>query len=130
MSNQAQVSAFFKAEQKFLSMVKLLPWAQFVGAWLAVGGLLAAALAGKGFWFSVAHIVSVVGVAIGLVAFVFSVIHKPGLFGLPHLLAGTGLIAAGLGAVSIGMHPVFWSFFAFLGLGVSQAGQWYDEIYP
>ncbi|HEV1992492.1 MAG TPA: hypothetical protein VGR34_06475 [Candidatus Dormibacteraeota bacterium] len=124
------VKEFFKAEQKFLLAVKLLPWAQFVGAWLAVGGLLAAALARGGFWFTVGHIIAVTGVAIGAVAFVFSVIHKPGLFGLSHLLDGAGLIVAGIAAVLLGVHPVFLSFVAFLGLGVSQAGQWYDEIYP
>jgi hypothetical protein len=117
-------------EKSFLSRVKLLPWAQFVGAWLAVGGLLFAALAAGGPKFVLWHIVAVIGVVVGLVAFLFSVVHKPGLFGLQHLLSGLGLIAAAVATVLLGADPLFWTVIAFLALGVSQAGQWYDEIYP
>lgn len=117
-------------EGKFLAAVKLLAWAQFVGTWLAVGGLLSAALAGQGFWFAVAHIVAVIGVVIGLIAFLFAVIHKPGLFGLSHLLSGGGLLAAGVAAIFLGFHPLALSLVAYVALGFSQAGQWYSEIYP
>jgi hypothetical protein len=117
-------------EQSFLSRVKLLPWAQFVGAWLAVGGLLLAALAVGGFWFVAGHVLAVIGVVIGMAAFLFSVIHKPGFFGLQHLLSGLGLFAAGVATILLGADHAFFSLIAFLALGVSQAGQWYDEIYP
>jgi hypothetical protein len=118
-----------KIEQSFRSRVKLLPWSQFVGAWLASLGLLIAAHAGQGFWFGVGHIGAIIGVLIGLIAFVFSVARTP-LVSLRHFLSIAGLILAAGGAVFLSFHPVFWSYLAFIGLGVSQAGQWYDELYP
>ncbi len=117
-------------EKKFLASVKLLPWAQFFGAWLAVGGLLLAALGVKGFWFVAPHIVMALGVLIGALSFTFSVIHKPGFFSLRHLLSGVGLLVAAFMVLFLGAHPVFFSLIAFVALGFSQAGQWYDEIYP
>jgi hypothetical protein len=122
------MSEFQKLEQSFLTHVKLLPWAQFVGAWLSALGLLTAALAGKGFWFGTGQVLAVIGVVIGLLATIFSVLGKP-VVTLPHLLSFGGLILAGSGASLLGSH-VAWFFFAFVGLGASQAGQWYDEIYP
>src|SRR5260370_33895182 len=100
-------------EQKFLSSVKLLPWAQFVGAWLAVGGLLSAALFAGGFWHAVARIASVLGVGIGLTAFIFSAIHKPGLFSFRHLLSGVGLIVAAFTTALLAPHPLFLSISGF-----------------
>jgi hypothetical protein len=130
VTKEKLMSEFQKLEQSFLSKVKLLPWAQFVGAWLAVLGLLAAAHAGGGARFVLAHVLAITGVVLGLLAFTVSVAKKPALLSLPHLLCWGGLVVAAAGTVMLGSGPAFWSYAAFLGLGVSQAGQWYGEIYP
>jgi len=116
---------FSKLKQFFLSHVKLLPWSQFAFTMLALLSLLEFA---KGPHRTLAHAAFLAATGIASVAFVAGLKKAPDKpVSERHLLQGGGLgVALALGAK---LNPAL-ATLAFVALAVSQAGQWYDEIYP
>lgn len=113
--------------QNLASRFKLIPWTQYVGCWLAAVSLLVWALTRPGFIASSAHFVAVVGVLIALVGTAFALSHNGILFSLKHGLQVAGLVVSLFAAIFLQNAPM--ALFALIGLGVAQAGQWYDSLY-
>lgn len=115
-------------EKSFLSRVKLLPWAQFAFTFFAILSLLVFALGGyRGFVPGTARIGAIAGAVVALVAFIASIIKGQKVPGFQRLLEFGGLGAAIFFAFYLSKGTVILDFIA---LAVSQAGQWYDSIYP
>lgn len=122
-----------RLQNQFLSHVKILPWLEFVGAWLTVVAIvvgLVAKLTGHGWWFKAGHVGAIAGVLLGILAFMLQIIGNRRISDLKHLLMFVGLLGAMAGAIFVGVHPVFMSIFCVVAIATSQAGQWYDEMYP
>lgn len=119
---------FGKLEKSFLSRVKLLPWSQFAFTWFAVLSLFVFALGGyKGFLPGTARIGAFAGADVALVAFWISILKGQKVPGLQRLLEFGGLGAAAVLAYFLSKGTLIPCFVA---LAVSQAGQWFDSIYP
>ncbi len=121
--------SFQSIEQSFLSRVKLLPWAQFAFTSFAYLGLLVFALnGGHGFWAGVGKLGVFFGALIAFVAFIVELVHNTSKFvNLQHLLQVVGFAAALILGIELRNGFVV---LAFVALAVTQAGQWFDEIYP
>lgn len=119
---------FGKLEKSFLSRVKLLPWAQFAFTWFAVLSLFVFALGGyKGFLPGTARLGAIAGALVAYVAFFVTMFRGEKIPGMQRLLEVVGLGAAVALAFFLSKGTVIPCFVA---LAVSQAGQWYDSIYP
>lgn len=121
--------SFSSVEKSFLSRVKLLPWAQFAFTWFAVLSLLVFAIGGyRGFLPGTARIGAVAGAAVAFVAFFVSGLKGQKVPGIQRLLEFGGLLLAiAIAGFFLSKGTVILDFVA---LGFSQAGQWYDSIYP
>jgi len=112
-------------EKYFLSHIKLLPWTQFVGTNFAYLCLLMfsnnvpPALLGK--------TGVIAGTSLAALAFMVHLLQTRKFGALPNLLQVLGF--GGALALSLRLdHPL--TILTFVALAVTQAGQWYDSLYP